>query len=78
MKKEEKNSFGYDNRTKDIKQESTTKKNVNLGIVNCIAGFVVCRSLDSRFAIPIPSDRNALRNPPRQYVPTVSNNFTIQ
>ena len=26
MKKEEKNSFGYDNRIKDIKQESATKK----------------------------------------------------
>jgi hypothetical protein len=26
---------------------------------------------DSRFAVPRPSDRNALRNPPRQHVPTV-------
>ncbi len=27
---------------------------------------------DSRIAVPCPSDRNALRNPPRQHVPTVS------
>ena len=26
---------------------------------------------DSRFAVPRPSGRNALRNPPRQYVLTV-------
>ena len=25
---------------------------------------------DSRFAVPCPSDRNALRNPQRQHVPT--------
>ena len=37
-----------------------------LTIVNCIAGFVRCRTLDSRFAVPCPSDRNALRNPQRQ------------
>ena len=30
---------------------------------------------DSRFAVPCPSDRNALRNPPRQHVPTVIANF---
>ncbi|MEZ5199414.1 MAG: T9SS type A sorting domain-containing protein, partial [Bacteroidales bacterium] len=27
---------------------------------------------DSRIAVPCPSDRNALRNPPRQHVPTVT------
>ena len=27
---------------------------------------------DSRFAVPCPSDRNALRNPPRQQTPTVT------
>ena len=32
-----------------------------------------CRSPDSRIAVPCPSDRNALRNPPRQHVPTVTN-----
>ena len=30
---------------------------------------------DSRFAVPCPSARNALRNPPRQHVPTVVCNF---
>ncbi|MBN2828164.1 MAG: hypothetical protein JXQ26_09240, partial [Tissierellales bacterium] len=30
---------------------------------------------DSRFAVPCPSDRNALRNPPRQHVPTVISHF---
>jgi len=35
-------------------------------------GFGGTPTADSRFAIPCPSDRNALRNPPRQHVQTVS------
>lgn len=35
-------------------------------------GFGGTPTADSRFAVPCPSDRNALRNPPRQHVPTVS------
>ncbi len=34
-------------------------------------GFVGTSAADSRFAVPCPSDRNALRNPPRQHVLTV-------
>ncbi len=37
----------------------------------CRAGFGSTLTSDSRFAVPCPSDRNALRNPPRQHVPTV-------
>ncbi len=29
---------------------------------------------DSRFAVPCPSDRNALRNPLRKHAPTVTGN----
>ncbi len=35
------------------------------------AGFGGTPAADSRFAVPRPSDRNSLRNPPRQHVPTV-------
>ncbi|MBU1013064.1 MAG: hypothetical protein KKG99_08650, partial [Bacteroidetes bacterium] len=35
-------------------------------------GFSGTPTADSRIAVPCPSDRNALRNPPRQHVPTVS------
>ncbi len=31
--------------------------------------------MDSRFAVPCPSDKNALRNPPRQHVPTVTSHL---
>ena len=37
-------------------------------------GFGGTPTADSRFAVPCPSDRNALRNPPRQHVPTVTSN----
>ena len=37
----------------------------------CRAGFGGTPTADSRIAVPCPSDRNALRNPPRQHVPTV-------
>ena len=32
-------------------------------------GFGGTPTANSRFAVPCPSDRNALRNPPRQHVP---------
>jgi hypothetical protein len=32
---------------------------------------------DSRIAVPCPSDRNALRDPPRQHVPTVGGNLKV-
>jgi len=32
-------------------------------------GFGGTTTADSRIAVPCPSDRNALRNPPRQHVP---------
>ena len=35
----------------------------------CRAGLGGTPTADSRFAVPRPSDRNALRNPPRQHVP---------
>ena len=38
-------------------------------------GFGGTPTADSRFAVPCPSDKNALRNPPRQHVPTVMHNF---
>ena len=38
-------------------------------------GFGGTPTADSRFAVPCPSDRNALRNPPRQHVPTVVHHF---
>ena len=38
-------------------------------------GFGGTPTADSRFAVPCPSDRNALRNPPRQHVPTVMGNL---
>ena len=41
----------------------------------CRAGFGGSPTAVSRIAVPCPSDRNALRNPPRQHVPTVSTNF---
>ena len=41
----------------------------------CRAGFGGTPTADSRFAVPCPPDRNALRNPPRQHVPTVVCNF---
>ena len=37
-------------------------------------GFGGTPTADSRFAVPCPSDRNTLRNPPRQHVPTVGGN----
>ena len=36
------------------------------------SGFGGLPTADSRIAVPCPSDRNALRNPPRQHVPNVS------
>lgn len=53
------------------------KKNKN-GIQQstyCRAGFGGTPTADSRIAVPCPSDRNALRNPPRQHVPTVVRNM---
>ena len=44
----------------------------------CSAGYSGTPTADSRFAVPCPSDRNALRNPPRQHVPTVTNNFNME
>jgi hypothetical protein len=41
----------------------------------CRAGFDGMPTAGSRIAVPCPSDRNALRNPPRQHVPTVVFNF---
>ena len=41
-------------------------------------GFGGTPTADSRIAVPCPSDRNALRNPPRQHVPTVSTHFRPQ
>ena len=41
--------------------------------VHIAGGFGGTPTADSRFAVPCPSDRNALRNPPRQHVPTVTN-----
>jgi hypothetical protein len=38
-------------------------------------GFGGTPTADSRFAVPCPSDWNALRNPPRQHVPTVTGKF---
>jgi len=40
-----------------------------------MAGFGGMPTMDSRIAVPCPSDRNALRNPPRQHVPTVTGKF---
>ncbi len=44
-------------------------------ITYCRAGVGGTPTADSRIAVPCPSDRNALRNPPRQHVPTVVCNF---
>ncbi len=44
----------------------------------CRAGFGGTPTADSRFAVPCPSDRNALRNPPRQHVPTVVWHFELK
>ena len=41
--------------------------------LHCGCSGVHC-SLESRFAVPCPSERNALRNPPRQHIPTVMHN----
>ena len=41
------------------------------------AEFAGTPTADSRFAVPRPSNRNALRNPPRQHVPTVSFNARV-
>ena len=38
-------------------------------------GFGGTPTTDSRIAVPCLSDRNALRNPPRQHVPTVTAHF---
>ncbi len=38
-------------------------------------GFSGTPTADSRIAVQCLSDRNALRNPPRQHVPTVSGYF---
>ena len=47
------------------------KKNGLQQSTYCRAGFGGTPTADSRIAVPCPSDRNALRNPPRQHVPTV-------
>jgi len=57
-----------------IKNEKTTRQHSTY----CRAGFGGSPTADSRIAVPCPSDRNALRNPPRQHVPTVTANNELR